>query len=475
MQENIFCLVLFRLLELMKDYVNDDAKNKRASDRGDNDLADSHGHTADTGDENNRYGEEVCVILEVNLLDHLKAGNRDEAVEGDTNAAHYASGNGIKEGYKGRYEGYENRKDSSRGDGCYGCVTRDRYTAYRLTVGGVGTAAEECANHRAYAVTEKGVVKTGILKKVMVNDGGEILVVCDMLRENNESNGDICNCDGCKIAPLKVTEALERINEGKFGDGEEGLDGNAVCNKVLEGSEVNDLHSVNACDIADYGEHKSYRIAGEDTNDEGDELGHLLTVGRAENNYNECNNRTDEREPEIGAHNERAVAVLGTVGEYVLNSRACERKTDERNGGTDNYRGHELVDPFNANKLDHNRDCYVNETCKDRADKDSEVAEAHRGSACEGCAHRADEGEGRAEEHRTAELGEELINDCAYARAEKRCGCGHTVTYDCGHGDGCGDDRQELLNGKDDKLGEFRSVVDAIDKIVFHFFLLFFN
>ncbi len=53
--------LLYRLLflELCKKYVNEYAEDKRASDRSDNNLADSNRHTADTGDKNDRYSEKV--------------------------------------------------------------------------------------------------------------------------------------------------------------------------------------------------------------------------------------------------------------------------------------------------------------------------------------------------------------------------------------------------------------------------------
>ena len=94
-----FCIILFS--RLIKNKVNDDTENESASDSGDGYLADSHCHTADTRDKDNRSGEEVCVLLKVDLLDHLETRNSDEAVEGDTNAAHYASGDRIEECYEG--------------------------------------------------------------------------------------------------------------------------------------------------------------------------------------------------------------------------------------------------------------------------------------------------------------------------------------------------------------------------------------
>ena len=457
--------------------IDNNTENQCASDRGDNDLADRHGHTADTRDEDNGYGEEVCVVFEVDLLDHLETGNRDEAVEGNANAAHDASGDGVKESNEGRYEGNHHCEDRGGGDGCYGSVSGDGDTTDGFTVGGVGATAEESAYNGADTVTEEGAVQTGIFEKVFFDNGGEVLVVCDMFSEYDESNGNVSNGNGSEVAPFEILEAVSRLEESEVGNCEEGLECDTVGNEAGEGSEVDDLECVNACDITDNGEYETNGITCENTDDEGDELGHFLTVGGAENDNDEGNHCADERNPSVGGHNECAIAVLGTVREYVLDSGGSEGKTDKSNGGTDNDGGHELIDPSNANESDNDSDNDVNETAEQSADEESEISEteAHGRSACECCGHGTDECEGRAEEYGAAEFGADLVNESTDTRAEECCGSRHTVTDDSGNGDGCSDDCEKLLECKDKHLTEARSVMNVIDKIFSHFFLLFFR
>ena len=107
-------LLFFILSGFRYDNVYDDTENKRASDSCDGYFADSHCHTSDTRNKDNGCGEEVSVLLEIYLLDHLKSRYGDKAVESDANAAHYAAGNGIEECYERRHEGDEHREDSSR-------------------------------------------------------------------------------------------------------------------------------------------------------------------------------------------------------------------------------------------------------------------------------------------------------------------------------------------------------------------------
>ena len=70
------------------DQVYDDAEDKGSGNLGDGDLTDLKGQAADAGDENGGDDEQVSVLAEVDFLDHLKTGNRDEAVKRDAHAAH---------------------------------------------------------------------------------------------------------------------------------------------------------------------------------------------------------------------------------------------------------------------------------------------------------------------------------------------------------------------------------------------------
>ena len=60
--------------------------------------------------------------------------------------------------------------------------------------------------------------------------------------------------------------------------------------------------------------------------------------------------------------------VVGCKFEGVADCVACKRKTDDCNRGADNNCGHELVEPFNADKLDYDCDNNINKSCESCAD-----------------------------------------------------------------------------------------------------------
>ena len=141
--------------------IGKDTEDERARYCGYRDFAESKGQAAYAGDKDNGYNEEVAVVAEVYLLYHFKTGYRDEAVERDAHAAHYA----------GRYGCEEGRERSDKGDydchyrGCeyryYGSISGDSDASDRFAVSGVGATAEERARNRTYAVAEKSSVKPG--------------------------------------------------------------------------------------------------------------------------------------------------------------------------------------------------------------------------------------------------------------------------------------------------------------------------
>ena len=121
--------------------VYDDAEDKRGGDRGYRDCAEVERKTADAADEYSRDDKEVSVLLEVDLLDHLKTRYGDEAVERDAYAAHYAARNRVDERNEGREEGNDYREDGGCDYGRDGGVAGDGYAGYGFAVGGVGAAA----------------------------------------------------------------------------------------------------------------------------------------------------------------------------------------------------------------------------------------------------------------------------------------------------------------------------------------------
>ena len=86
-----------------------------------------------------------------------------------------------KEGHQGAHEGHQDGEEGGVGDGNDGSVLGDGHAADGLTVSGVGAAGEESANHGADAVAQQGLVQARILGQVLLDDGGQVLVVGQVL------------------------------------------------------------------------------------------------------------------------------------------------------------------------------------------------------------------------------------------------------------------------------------------------------
>ena len=394
------------------------------------------------------------VIAEIDFLYHLKTGDCDESVKGDAHTAHYAGRDGRKEGHKGREERSDNSENCGRKNGVNGGITCDSNASDRLAVGGVRAAAEDRADDRAYAVAEQGAMETGLLKKLVSDDGGEVLVVCYVLGENNECDGNICNRDRCYVLAVYLAKALCRLEEGEV----------RVPLHVGKAREVDDDHSLVACRIADNGEHGSYEIACDNTDHERNELSHFLSVDRANGDDCEGHKCADEAEPAVEVHLEYSAVCLGD-GDRVADSIACERETDDSDGRSDDNSGHELVNPTNACELNDNCYKHIYEPCECSADDYAREACLCGSCAREGCRHGAEECERGAEEYGASELGEEQINDGAHACAEERCGLGHSVADNRRNGDRCRKNCEQLLERKYQIRAEFRLVFDLVDKI----------
>ncbi len=442
------------ILALGNHHIGDDTQDQSAGNGGQGDLAEGDGQTADTGDQDHSSYEQVLAGAQVHLLDHLQAGNCDEAVQGDAHAAHDAVGDGGQEGNEGSEEGDQQAQNSSGGDGCHRGVSGDRHAAHRLAVGGVGAAAEDGAGEGADAVTQQGVVQAGLNQQVGADDGGQVLVVSDMLSEHNKGNRHIGNGHGCDECAVDLAEALQSAYNGELRDGED--------LHVAEHGEVNDLQSHIAGSQADDGEDGCHHIACQDAQDEGDQLSHLLAVDGEEDNGKQGDQAADQSH--IGAAGGNAVH-QDLAGGQIAYSVAGQGEADDGDGGSDDHRGHQLVDPVNAHSLDHQCDDHIDQCGKGSTYDQACVAGGSRGCAAEGSEHGADEGKGRAQEDRAVAAGEELIDQGADTCAEQGGGLAHTVTDDAGHGDGSSQDRQDLLECKHQHLAKLRLVFDAINKI----------
>ncbi len=433
----------------MNENVDKDTEDKCASNGSDGHFTKVENKSAYTGDEDNGYREEVFVFTEVNALNHLQAGYGDKAVKCYANAAHNASGNGGKKRREGSDEGSNDCHDGSSEDGYDGSVAGDSDTTDGFTVSGVGATAEECTCDRADTVTEEGLVKAGIFKKVFLDDGGKVLVVCDMLCEYDECYGDISNRDGADVSRVNIFEALECMDEGEIGEPLH----------IFECREVDNLKSGVVCCDTDYGEDSSYGIACCNTENEGNHFHHLLAVYGASDGHTEGDKTAKKAEIRISFCNAAFFQIADSV--------SCKRKTDDSDGRTDNDSGHKFCNPFNAAEFNDEGECYVNETCKYGAEKQTGKAGSVGDGACKSSTHRTEECEGRTKEYRALEFGKQEINESTYAGTEESRGSAHAVTDDSGNCDGCSKDSQELLKSEDEDLFYRGFVFDIVDE--FHF------
>ncbi len=441
-------------LSLGEHHVGQDAQDQSAGDGGQGDLAEGNGQAADAGDQDHSSNEQVLAGTQVDLLDHLQTGNCDEAVQGDADTAHDAVGDGSQEGNEGSEEGDNDTQDSSGGDGSHGSVPGNGNTADGLAVGGVGAAAEESTGDGANAVTQQGVVQAGLSQQILADDGGQVLVVSDVLSEDNECNGNVSNSNSGDESAVDFLNALQSLDEGEVGNCEDlhvGKDG-----------EVDDLQSHIVGEDTDDGEDSSHNIANQDAQDEGDQLSHLLAVDGEEDNSKQGSQTADQSN--IGAAGGNAVNQNLTGGQ-VADSIGSQGQADDGNGGSNDHGGHQLVDPVNANSLDDQSDNHINQASEDSAEDQAGVTGRNRSSTAEGSEHRANEGEGRAQENGAVPLGEELVNQGADAGAEQGGGLAHAVADDAGNSDGSSQDGQNLLECEQQHLSKLRLVFDTVDQI----------
>ena len=441
--------------------IGQDAQDQSAGDGGQGDLTEGDGQAANAGDQNDGDHKQILALVQVYLLHHLQAGNSDEAVQCHANAAHHAVGDGSQEGDEGAEEGNDHTHNGGGGDGDYRGVPGNGYAANGFAVGGVGAAAEECAAHGANAVTQQGAVQTGLCQQILADDGRKVLMVGNMLSKDHECHRHIGNCQSGNIGSVNCLEAFAKLQEGEVGNSED--------LHIGKYGKVDDLQGCVIGHTANDGEDGGYHIANQDAQNEGDQLHHLLAVN-GEADDGEQGAKTAEQS-HIGAaggnkahiFHDDAYLALGQVTDGV----ACQGKTDDGNGGSDDGRGHELIHPLNAYALDHKSDDHIDKACENSADDQTNMACGNGSNACEGSAHRAKECEGRAQINGAAELGEELVNDGANTCAKEGGGLAHTVADDGGNGDGGGQNGQYLLECEDQKLDKFGSVVNAINEIHF--------
>ena len=62
----------FDVLNMVEKDVDNDSENQGAGNLGQRDRTDVHSHSADTGDQDDRSGKEVSIIIQINRLKHFQ-------------------------------------------------------------------------------------------------------------------------------------------------------------------------------------------------------------------------------------------------------------------------------------------------------------------------------------------------------------------------------------------------------------------
>jgi hypothetical protein len=135
------------------------------------------------------------------------------------------------------------------------------------------------------------------------------------------------------------------------------------------------------------------------------------------------------------------------------------------NSSTNSYKNIRSITTSKQKVIEHICRLVKSPTVGEKTNKTAGVACRSGGSATEGSEHRTDEGEGGAQEHRAAELGEQEIDDGTGTCTEEGGSLAHAIADDAGNRDGGGQDCQDLLEGKDQTLTEFGLVGHAVNQI----------
>lgn len=480
----------FVLVDFVENRVSGDTEDKCGCYGSDGDIVhdfavacdfvrNSDAESADTGNEYCADDEEVFVFAEVDVFEHLKTADCDETVKSEANAAHYAGRNGLQQAHDGAEEGQHYAHAGGYEDGSDGCVAGDCDAAYGFTVSGVGADTENRTHNGADAVAEQSAFESGFaFDEVAVDDGAEVLVVCDVFRKDDECNGDKRECDfgntlsvendcfgicgnGARFARDDFFDCFDECEIGVVEESGDADEGTVRINKVVDDvREVDYLELFHVERVTERGEYSRKCVSCADTDDEGYELeGFVFLLSGADYDGKE-GHKTAKQCNEVVA----GVDGCGRRFDHIAHCVCGKRKTDECDGGADDDGRHEFGDPFGAREV--NDDCknYVNETREYSTEDYSEVSEGKR------AAESGEESKGAAEEYGAFAAGEQQIDQRADACAEDSGGNLRGQTDDGRHRNSSCEYSKQLLNGEYEQFAKRRFVIDVVNE--FHLYIL---
>ena len=270
-------------------------------------------------------------------------------------------------------------------------------------------------------------------------------MVCNMLGKDHEGHGYISHSDSPYICAIQLAYPLERRYKGKFRKSQEGFERDTVRYQCLKGSKVDNQKGIISGGHADQRKRQRYRIPGHDANDKGNQPSPLAAENGADNNHKQSDQTAQQRNVGGSCGN----IFYGHIApKHIAYGIAGQAETNDSHGGSDDYGGHKLINPLHTCRLYGDGQDHIHQTGKSGAQDQPQIPQRHGCSPCKGRKHGAQKSEGRAQKHRAAELGKQLIDNGADTCAEQCSGSGHPISHYGRHSYGCSHDSQQLLEGE---------------------------
>ena len=199
-------------------------------------------------------------------------------------------------------------------------------------------------------------MEAGIFKKVMVDNGRQVLMVGNMFCENHEGYRYIGNSNGGDVLSVHIAKPFKGFDESKLG----------YPFHSVEGAEVENFQGIIAGRFTNQGENQGYYITRDDTKNKGNQLHHFLTLDGKEDDGQQRYQSADEIDPSCCVHYIGRHGICETKG--VSDGIGGQRQTDDGHSRPDDNRRHELSDPGNTGGFHNDRDNNIDQPCKGSTD-----------------------------------------------------------------------------------------------------------
>ena len=350
---------------------------------------------ADGQDQNQSRDQNIAGLGEVDLVldDVAHADCGDHAVEHEADAADGAAGHGGDDGRELRAEGEEHGQNCRDADDARVIDAAEGQNAGVFAVGRVGGRAEEGCQRGRKTVAHQGAVQAGIFNVVAVAGGGDRGHVADVLDHGGKGQRDDGDDGGQELVCVDIA------------GGEQAEDGLLHLDGQREPLRFGDVGDEICADVRV--EDDGQQIRADDAEEDRDDLDHALApdVGGDDDE-----DGGDGDPPAAGA---------------VIDGGGGEVQADGDDDGAGDDGREEAHDLLRAEDLEQTGQNDIHKTCAGHAEAgigqhlkvgDVLLLAEHRRDGRVA----AEEGEGRAEEGRDLAAGDEVEQQRAEAREQKR-------------------------------------------------------